>query len=160
MSLNTPTAFVKRRLSDDDEDEIRQEWPTYKRFNDTVVSTIQPSMLEKQQEENASMPAITYASPDYRPPVNPNALWLQPPPQQQQQQLQYKSIKQQQSKLSGLTMMVDETDSTDEDDLPTLAQTPSSILLDESFKGSSFEQNNWNHSFDQHHVSTTASWHH
>ncbi|KAI9497161.1 hypothetical protein BDB00DRAFT_18027 [Zychaea mexicana] len=134
MAANTVTAFVKRRFSEDDEHD-REEWPTYKRFNDNALSTAQPNMLQKQQD--ALMPSITYASPDYRPPVTLNPLWLQPSPHQPPQQVAQRQQPRQprQPRSGGGAMMVDETDSTDEDDLTTLVQTPSSVL-DEGTKGS------------------------
>ncbi|KAI7857038.1 hypothetical protein BDC45DRAFT_501547 [Circinella umbellata] len=148
MSLNNTTAFVKRRFSDDDE-EVKEEWLTYKRFNDNLVSSmVQSSIFDKKDKELTLMPSITYASPDYRPPISPNALWLQPPALQQQQQYNNKAHQQNnyQEKLnsSEQIMMVEETDSTDDDDLTNAVQIPSSILLDRQFKRSStFEQNNW-----------------
>ncbi|KAG2227947.1 hypothetical protein INT45_011970 [Circinella minor] len=148
MPLNNTTAFVKRRFSDDDE-EIKEEWPTYKRFNDNIVSsTVQSIISDKEDKELTLMPSITYASPDYRPPISPNALWLQPPAPQQQQQYNNKAQQQnhhqEKSHSSEQIMMVEETDSTDEEDLTTAVQIPSSILLDRQFKRSStFEQNNW-----------------
>ena len=121
-------------------------------------------MLENQ-EDPASMPAITYASPDYRPPVSPNALWLQapvPPPQQQQynnNKLEQENDHQQKLRSSGRIMTVEETYSTDDDDPTTFVQTPSSILLDGQFKRSStFGQNRWSNqgsSFIDHSATTT-----
>ena len=114
-------------------------------------------MLGKQ-EDPTSMPAITYASPDYRPPVSPNALWLRAPVAPAQQQ-QYNNDKpkqendhQQKLRSSGQIMTVDETCSTDDDD-------PSSILLDGQFKRSStFGQDRWSNqgsSFINHSATTT-----
>lgn len=62
------------------------------------------------QQQQQQLPSITYASPDYRPVVQPNALWLQPPPPTTVQPLP--------------AMMMDET-MTDEDDSTTVP-TPSS----------------------------------
>ncbi|KAI8149776.1 hypothetical protein BJV82DRAFT_652966 [Fennellomyces sp. T-0311] len=112
--MSTTAPSTKRRFGDV-ADDYEQESPLYKRLNESVPSAKHPA----RYEQPAPMPAITYASPDYRPPVSPNALWLQPPQQQPEPS----------------AMAVDEADSTDEDELTTLVQTPSSIL-DESIKGS------------------------
>ncbi|ORY97597.1 hypothetical protein BCR43DRAFT_523739 [Syncephalastrum racemosum] len=87
----------KRRM--DDEDDIET-----KRFVDderkqTDLSSVAPAQ--------SSLPSITYASPDYRPPPRADALWLQP------------------QHTSTPSMTMDE-DLTDEDDMAQSLPTPSS----------------------------------
>lgn len=69
------------------------------------------------QHQQQQLPSITYASPDYRPAVQPNALWLQPPPP---------------TTVPPPAMMMDET-MTDEGDsttVPTPSSSSSSHQLD------------------------------
>ncbi|KAI8137490.1 hypothetical protein BJV82DRAFT_674710 [Fennellomyces sp. T-0311] len=96
----------KRRMDDDDD----AEEECIKRQQHQQQQKLQADLIAEEQSE---LPSITYASPDYRPPPRPDALWLQPIPPTS-------------TPAPMSTTMMDE-DLTDEDDAQAVL-TPSSSL--------------------------------
>ncbi|KAI8085016.1 uncharacterized protein BX664DRAFT_338342 [Halteromyces radiatus] len=116
--INQPT---KRRMCDDEQDDdnvsmMKDQGP--KRLND-LTQEFNPN--NEPPKPNFTLPSLTYASPDYRPPPRTDALWLQPVPQPTSQHTTTVNN----SLSSGQPM---DDDSTDEDDtLPTPGYQPHSI---------------------------------
>ncbi|ORX52692.1 hypothetical protein DM01DRAFT_1336476 [Hesseltinella vesiculosa] len=78
--INVANASVKRRVMHDDSENSfspQSLWPA----NPVKRLHQKEQQPEPEPAPKVTVPSLTFASPDYRPPPRPDALWLQPVPQ-------------------------------------------------------------------------------